>query len=845
MTDTIDAILARSGDPERARHELRRFEEACAQRLGHAPDWRAAPNLARLFGNSRVLTDRLIAHPSWFGEIAASPYALQRKPREEIFRELGALTRDAGSDDDFNAALRRFKYRELIRLVAQDLGGTIDTAAMLAEWSDVADALIAAAHERTLTSLAQRLGPPRRPDRSPCTGVVIALGKLGGAELNISSDVDLLVIYDADEGGALSPSGASITNHEFYVRIVTEFTRALSTATPDGFVFRVDHDLRPEGPQGTLANSVDAALRYYESFGSGWERQALIRARPIAGDLALGDRFLAELVPFVYRRSISIEDIAHMREMKGRMEDGAASGGDRLDIKHGRGGIREVEFLVQALQALHGGARPAVRTPNTFEAIAALLHQRLIHPFGAKRLLESYAFLRRLENMLQAEDDLQTHRLPAGDAAMAALARRMGLGLGDSEDPAERLRAEIARTTRAVSGLFHALFEADYERLELEEAIEDNLSRATNEEEAADSLAWFRRNESRRLAAHDLRGHIALPELFRRLTLVAEVVVACAWRMARRRLEEKYGAPRLADGAPAAFAIVGMGRLGSRELDYGSDLDLIFLSAGDGRTDGARSITNVEFFTKLSQRIITLVSLSTRYGRAYRVDSELRPSGGQGTLVATLESFRAYHARSAQVWERLALLRARPIAGDDDFLKEVRQALEAQAYGQPPPPDAAVRAEIDRLRRRALEERAEEGAHRRDIKVGRGGLSELEAVIQREHLRSAHRSGALWRQNTFEVIDAMEAHGIVEGEVAAAWRDHLLFFRRLLARLRFIADSAVDAIDLRSPLAQAVAFELGFPDAMAFAEEIDRRRAEVRGIYDEAITKTPVPSHGR
>lgn len=835
MIIAIDTILAQAGDPRRARLDWERFAKAHRRTLGRDPDAGAAPQLVRLFGNSHVLSNRLIAHPHWWGEIAASPSARRRKPVGEIARELAALIRDGGAGDAaFDRALRTFKYRELARLVALDLEGAIETEAMLAEWSDVAGTLIAAAYAKSLASLEQRLGPPRGPDGSPVNGAIIALGKLGSAELNISSDVDLLVLYGSDEGGACAPDGTAVTLHEFYVRLASEITQLLAASTADGFVFRVDHELRPEGHQGPLANAVDAALRYYESFGSGWERQALIRARPVAGDFALGRQFLSELTPFVYRRSISIGDLAHLREMKERMEEQAAARGGAFDIKLGQGGIREAEFLVQALQSLHGGAHPAVRTPSTGEAIAALRRERLVHPASAKLLRDSYAFLRRVENMIQAENDLQTHRLPADEAGMAALARRMGDRDGAPADAARRLSEEMARHTHAVAGLFRALFEADYERLELEEAIEENLARAEGEEEAADSLAWFRRSESRRLAALDLEGGIALPELLRRLSLVAEVVVACAWRMARRRLVEKHGEPRLEDGGPAALAVVGMGRLGSREVDYGSDLDLIFLSSGDGQTDGARPITNIEFFTKLAQRILALVSLWTRYGRAYLVDSELRPSGGQGTLVATLEAFSKYHLASAQVWERLSLLRARPIAGADPFRREVQRTIEGLAY-RPPPPDAEIRAEIDRLRRRALEERALEGERHQDIKIGRGGLAELEAVIGRAHLRSAPAHRPLWRQNTFEVLSALAAEGIVGGEEIERWRDHLLFFRRLLSRLRLLSGSALDAVDLGSPLAGALAVDLGFADAAELGQEIGRRRHDVHRIYEREI----------
>ena len=821
MKETID----NAGHPARGRDEVARFERSYAAAFGRDPDWGRCPTLLRIFGNSRIRSDRLAANPGWFDEISDSQGS---RSRERLAAELAEELSGCENQQSFDAAARKFKYREMTRLVATDLAGEGQAREILSEWSDAADILIDAAYRRAHAAVAARFGPPRLPDGSPCEGSVIALGKLGGRELNLSSDVDLLFIYSSDDGGALSPSGSEITNHEWFVKLAAAATRLLTAVTGDGFLYRVDHELRPEGPQGPLANSLDAALRYYEYFGRDWERQAMIRARPCAGSISLGEALVDGLRPFVYRRTMGLSDLAHMREMKGRMAEEAAKHSPSFDVKHGTGGIREAEFLVQAIQVLHGGQAPALRKTNTFEAIDALSSAHLLHPHGAALLSRSYSFLRKLENMIQCEDDAQTHRFPADAEAARALARRMGFS------EASELEAETLRHTRGVARLFGAIFEADYERQELEDALEDNLSRADDEEEAADSLAWFRQSEARRLAALDLEGAMPLPRLLRRLTLVAEVVAGCAWRIAMRRLVARHGNPMLDGGERASFAIVGMGRLGSGELDYGSDLDLIFLYSGAGQTDGEKSISNVEFFTKLAQRIISIISLPTRYGRAYLVDSELRPSGRSGTLVATLSSFTEYHSGNAATWERLALLRARAIAGDRGFADEVSRVIGQKAYSSPPPAEE-LRTEVMRLREKTVDERAREGGGAQNVKLGRGSAADLESAIQVLHLENAHACEGLRRQNTFEVIRALASEGIVDGRTAEEWTDHLSLFRLLIARMRLLAGGSTDVFDPAAPFAEALALGLGFASAADLSGEIARRRAEVRRIYEGVV----------
>lgn len=835
----MEDILARSGDPAAGRADLARFDKAYADRAGPCFPWNnpKARLLLHIFGNSRTLSDRLIANPSLADGIVSSPHIGKRKPKDALLKEIEEMlsVMRPGDTEGINRALRLFKYREMIRLAAQDLACTIGVREMLAEWSDVADVIVDKAYRLAFEGLCGRFGRPAQGAGTPCTGVVIALGKLGAGELNLSSDIDIIILYASDDGGAADKNGNSTTANEFYTELAIMMTRTLAQVTPDGFLFRVDHDLRPEGKQGPLANSIVAAERYYEYFGRGWERQALIRARPAAGDFALGMRFIESVRPFVYRRSISIDDLTHMRDMKEKMTREASSRPASMDIKLGRGGIRELEFLVQALQQLYGGAHPSVRNPRTFEAIDSLASLGLIHPHSASMLANSYASLRRIENMLQVEGDLQTHRLPDDESAALSLARRMGYLDDDPKSAVRRLEADRVRTTRGVWRLFSALFEADYDLMELKEAMNANLETAAGEEEEADSIAWFRQQEAKRIAGLHLGGKLPIQKVLARLTAVAQAALESALAIAMKRLTARHGVPRHDDGKRAGFAIVGMGRLGSKEVDYGSDLDLCFLYSGNGKTDGEHPVSNVEFFTRLAQRIISTVSLPTRYGRAYRVDSELRPSGRSGTLVATLESFGDYHTRAAAIWERQALLKARPIAGDDGFLKAVESLITSLAYKKTPPAARDIKREIGKLRGRFIRERARERPGLFNMKIGAGGFADLEAIIQFHQLVSAPEHSNLWHQNTFEIVEGLLSEGIIDGDVHAVIEDNVHFYRKLISLARLFSGSSTDQIEAGAAYLRPLAEAMGFGRPSELIGELEKRRKAVRQLYERTI----------
>ncbi|HWT82941.1 MAG TPA: glutamate-ammonia-ligase adenylyltransferase, partial [Candidatus Methylomirabilis sp.] len=334
----------------------------------------------------------------------------------------------------------------------------------------------------------------------PCPFVVLGLGKLGGRELNFSSDIDLVFVYEGEgETTGISGSGGvklgRISNQEYFRKLGEMLVKGVGEATPEGHLYRVDLRLRPEGRSGGIASSLRTCEVYYEAWGQTWERQMLIKARPIAGDPLLGEKFLRLVVPFVYRQYLDFGALEEIRAMKERINLSVAQDKRAArNVKLGYGGIREVEFLVQGLQLLHGGKNPWVREANTLRALHRLVGQHLLADADYETLVRAYTFLRKLEHRLQILHDRQTHTLPESARDLATLARRMGYQPPEQPDPAASLLEEYARHTAAVRGLYDAFLQATRPREEEPAG------------EAADPAALF---FSADVPLEELRGRLA------------------------------------------------------------------------------------------------------------------------------------------------------------------------------------------------------------------------------------------------------------------------------------------------------------------------------------------------
>jgi glutamate-ammonia-ligase adenylyltransferase len=418
-------LLPESPDPDLALNTLERFfANKVARDLLQtllADDGRQLGILLQLFGTSQFFGDVLTADPD-FLETATAP--LRGTPtRVELIEQLRTQVINTTDDLTILRTFRRFRRRQMLRIGVNDIVRDRPLEEITADLSRLAEAAVAVAWEVALRTTTQRFGEPQTSQGAPSRAAILAFGKLGGSELNYSSDIDLMLVYD-EEG---QTSGRRpVGNDDFYSRAASEMIRLLSAHTDRGQAYRVDFRLRPEGQRGPLARSLASTLGYYDTLGRTWERQALIKVRPIAGDTDLGAEFIEAVQPFVYKRFLSFAEINEIKAMKRKIEQQAQRGGGPREVKTGPGGIRDVEFAIQFLQLLNGGDLPAVRHRDTLGAIQALETAGCLTDTEYRGLDDAYRFLRKVEHRLQLLFDLATHRLPEKNEELRKLALRMG-----------------------------------------------------------------------------------------------------------------------------------------------------------------------------------------------------------------------------------------------------------------------------------------------------------------------------------------------------------------------------------------------------------------------------------
>lgn len=435
-----DNAVQNAADPARAR-------DYGAQLVPFLPDGyfdklppEQARILAALFSGSRALSEQLITRPDWLPVISAEQLANPRR-LEGLRREVGGALNAALEARDYGnalARLREFKQREFLRIGARDLAGLAGVPEVIEEISNVAEVCIHGVYQAALKQLTEKFGLPYQQD--PVTGkwqpssfCVLGMGKLGGQELNYSSDIDVLFVYSGEGEVFKSPpgktpkTGRGMSNAQFYARLSEAIIAECTRMTREGFLFRIDLRLRPEGKTAPLARSLGSYENYYAQWGQSWERMMLIKARCVAGDSVLGAEFLEMIQPFRYPRSISEQIPREVAEMKQRIENEVVRTGElERNVKLGRGGIREIEFLVQTLQVLQGGRLPFLQSARTLPALEKLREYNLLDSSEVGQLREAYCFLRALEHRLQMEDNRQTHTIPTGKEARTRLARLMG-----------------------------------------------------------------------------------------------------------------------------------------------------------------------------------------------------------------------------------------------------------------------------------------------------------------------------------------------------------------------------------------------------------------------------------
>jgi glutamate-ammonia-ligase adenylyltransferase len=420
FSEALHGQLLLSPDPDKAITNLFRFAEATVSKASLFNDLVKYPValevLLKVFGYSQYLADILVRDPELFRWLTVSDVLMMPQMKSALASDVQRIEKMFAKPERRLNSLRRLYRREMLRIGAKDILGVADLAMVTKDLSDLADVLIDASCRLAELTLREKYGSkPETPYG------VIGLGKLGGGELNYSSDIDIVFVY-AEEGELRT--SRKVTYHEYFNKFVEKSVQNLSQASGEGYIYRVDTRLRPEGSLGPLARSVQSCLLYYESRGELWERQMLIKARPVAGDLDFGERFLRQLTPFIYPRTFFTHPTESIARIKARIE-AAVVGDDNIKLQ--AGGIRDIEFVVQALQLLNGGKNERVRSQNTLHAIALLTAEKLLSPEEDTALTDGYVFFRTLEHRLQADLNSQTHSLPSDPKDQAILARKMKL----------------------------------------------------------------------------------------------------------------------------------------------------------------------------------------------------------------------------------------------------------------------------------------------------------------------------------------------------------------------------------------------------------------------------------
>jgi glutamate-ammonia-ligase adenylyltransferase len=958
----LDAV-ARSADPEACLIHLERVAESFGQRsllyrrLGSDPRW--LENFCTVAGSGRALADVLVLNPGCLDILADDRQLAVPKTLDEMRLEAARASEAFDGPQARLDALRRMRRREYLRIGARELTGLGSFADVVHEISDLAEALVA----ETLAICHE--SQPFAGGEKPSDYAVIALGKLGARELNYSSDIDLALVWDVPEGPEVAPLTA------FYQKLSLSLVEALSGLSGEGRMYRVDLRLRPYGKSGPIGSSVAQFLGYYDAWSESWERQALIKARTIAGAPCLCERLERFLSEFAFARPLDAVSVQEILAVKQRSEEHRAREGamDR-QVKHGWGGIRDVEFTVQLLQLMAGADHPEVRTRATLDTLGALVSIGVLSAREEAFLESAYLFLRQVEHRLQLVDELPMQHLPDDPVRLRRVAFTMGYRDEDGASATEGFLADYDATTRTVRQIHERLFRAlagggareqgdvssqlariiqhddedagllesfgfrfpadaaarlrqiargsdasaisserqrrflqmlpdllaalakspdpDAGLLNLQRIAEATgsplqffrsigsgseplgvfamlaasgeflpgalarhpeyidflaspaaISRAPSLadlrrgliervraegsfEGRLDALRRFRLREFLRIGVRDVAGLSGVTATMRHVSLLAEACLFAALEIASGRLD---GENRL----PGHLAVLGMGKLGGRELHYSSDLDLVCVYEEAPGADGAR-----RDFERAVREILDILGRLTAEGRGFKVDLRLRPEGSQGVLAVSFAGYCRYLEERVQAWERQALLRARVVAGDRALGRGLLGRVEETLWGRPFSDEDME--ELRHIKRRIENERASQSGDLIDIKLGPGGILDIEFTVQALQMAYGASHRTVRTPNTLRAITGLKTAGALSPADATVLRRAYLFLRRAENRLQMASEQAAEGVPAAPEALATFAARLGYADRARasgqFLAGLGRHTARVRAIHE-------------
>jgi len=873
---------------------------------------------------------------------------------------------NATGDADAMLAIRKWRGRSGLTVALSDIAGlsTIDTQM---KWlSRAADIALSASLAFLINNAAKRGKiAPVPASMKGCGWTIIALGKLGAEELNYSSDVDLIILHELT-----SAPIDSVQAQPFYVGLTRDLIKLLSATTADGIGWRVDLRLRPDPGATAVSIDVDAAIGYYESIARTWERAAFIRARPVAGDIEIANRFLTQIQPFIWRRTLDYTVMDDMKTMLRRPPQ--SDGWLGYNLKTGKNGIRQIEFFTHVLQLVAGGREPGLRQHQTIPALEALTSFDWITKDQANALITAYRQLRRTEHRIQMLGDSQTHSLPRSQAELEHFAHFMGHkackdfcdalaslqndiavhaehkilhtpadssvtstgillddydalvawlaqnGFQRPQDVADTLsgwmagriaatRSERARillnrlmpdilthfaSASAPDDIFAALAQfieglpasvqifslLDYNRqltrllcdmLVLSPQIGDRLRRypalfdlllyraffapiddaATLNrlfhekidglpvEMALDQIKILVRELKFRAQVQTLSFASDTPRLEAGLTAIAEAAINSILTLVRADMVRRYGT------IDATLSVVALGRLGVKQLTACSDLDLLIIydAAPDSLSNHARGLGAASYFLRLAQTMVSWISTPTAEGTLYDVDLRLRPEGQAGSIAISLDRFKTYFDKDAWLWERQALTKARPIAGDADLNSQVQSFIN-KIVNCNHPRENLLTAVADMRDRIHKQQKPASKTSKWQLRQIPGGLTDMDLLIQAWRLQNgACFTGSgqpvttiLEQLHTQQLIDDKQFHQLIEAATCFNEIHHSL--RLTLGPVTPTSDKLPDILQ------KFMLTRMDIADVNQFNLLFDQSLGNVTGSIEDYLAPTTKPA---
>lgn len=949
-TEIVEHLLAQLPDPRAAQRLYGQLLTQSPIRLLFQRDPALLSDVLALAAWSPLLTTTLENNPEYVSWLQRERIVTRVRTSEELSESLGRFAL-INSQLNPHVMLARFRRRELLRTYLHDIRRSRTVVETTEELSVLADATLEYALKLARQELDNLYGAPQIVDShgriSHAEFCVVALGKLGSYELNYASDIDLLFLFSEDGTTAVNGSRGQISNREYFVKVGERLLRIVSEQTGEGASYRIDMRLRPHGRDGALAVSLAEAVRYYRETAQDWELQALIRSRASAGSAELFSEFIEQVTNRVFRPDVSVTDaLASVRKAKEKIDRERPREQRGYNVKLGRGGIREIEFIAQALQVAFGGRDAWLRAPHTLISLGRLTDRSLITETEYQQLSDAYNFLRAVEHRLQMEHGLQTHSVPADDTRRELLARRMSFagsdalldfdaaldattsnvhsaferifGKGQSRIPPVPRVAVIdkssadtyAASLRLLAQIFskHGNFNSDEGRIS--DLVQEAARRALNphraiacaarvvasldkgtapftvteaglralvqvcggseffsemlasstsllevldsserplafdsslltlkdqivaEKNFAAQLDALRRWWSRSfvdIGARDAQMKLTLGEVNQLLNQLAIASLDAALLIAREELRRRYTSltsePRM--------SVFGLGRLGSGGMDYGSDLDVVLVYDSQQPAPVA-GLTHAAAYARLAEFFVSALSSITREGYLYRVDLRLRPDGQKGALAVGSRSFLAYLRTRAAIWEWLAYVKLRAVAGDAQFGRtleaEARTQVHEMARAVEP---AQLRAEARRVRERLEREKTSRRGGI-NIKHGPGGMLDVYFAARYLQLRDDVKDDGEDRTTLRTLRQLREAGSLDENDYEALVKGYELL-RAVDHQLRLIVGRSATLPATEQPAYGDISRRLDFPDAQTLTATLTRRMSEIRAAYDRIM----------